>query len=230
MFASYVFSLFFSFSFIMLLKLSYSLWLSGYEFVFIVFWLCRYIQWLIEDQDCDDTQFHTLYALSLAKSAIEADNTYQNADIGRLDKAEISDNRMNSIFESPVRERLQIFLQSSDLYDPEEVLDLIEGSELWLEKVHWNSYNYLVLNLAFLIYTYLNMLIMYYWDPLHLDDFHHFLQSAVRSGIKGIDTFLVPNDWSCLLLTAKCSSWYYEQAILYRKLGQEALVLQILAL
>lgn len=94
----------------------------------------RYIQWLIEDQDCDDTQFHTLYALSLAKSAIEADNTYQNADIGRLDKAEISDNRMNSIFESPVRERLQIFLQSSDLYDPEEVLDLIEGSELWLEK------------------------------------------------------------------------------------------------
>ncbi|KAE7995967.1 hypothetical protein FH972_000719 [Carpinus fangiana] len=97
----------------------------------------RYIQWLIEDQDCDYTQIHTLYALSLAKSAIEAfdaDNVYQNANIGRLDEAEISDNRMNSIFESPVRERLQIFLQSSDLYDPEEVLDLIEGSELWLEK------------------------------------------------------------------------------------------------
>jgi hypothetical protein len=127
--------------------------------------LYRYIQWLIEDQDCDDTQFHTLYALSLAKSAIEAfeaDNTYQNADIGRLGEAEISYNRMNLIFESPVRERLQIFLQSSDLYDPEEILDLIEGSELWLEKVHWYSYNYLVLNLAFLIYTYLNMLIMYY--------------------------------------------------------------------
>lgn len=99
--------------------------------------LQSYLQWLIEDQDCDDTQFHTLYALSLAKSAIEAfegDNTYQNADIGRLDKTEISDNRTNSIFESAVRERLQIFLQSSDLYDPEEVLDLVEGSELWLEK------------------------------------------------------------------------------------------------
>uniref|UniRef100_A0A7N2RAX7 Uncharacterized protein n=1 Tax=Quercus lobata TaxID=97700 RepID=A0A7N2RAX7_QUELO len=41
---------------------------------------------------------------------------------------------MNSIFESPLRERLQIFLSSSDLYDPEEVLYLIEGSELWLEK------------------------------------------------------------------------------------------------
>lgn len=92
---------------------------------------------MIEDQDCDDTQFHTLYALSLAKSAIEAfeaENTYQNSDIGRVDETVISDNRMNSIFESPLRERLQIFLSSSDLYDPEEVLDLIEGSELWLEK------------------------------------------------------------------------------------------------
>lgn len=97
----------------------------------------RYLQWLIEDQDCDDTQFHTLYALSLAKSAIEAfeaENTYQNTDIGRVDDTGMSDNRMNLIFESPVRERLQIFLQSSDLYDPEEVLDLIEGSDLWLEK------------------------------------------------------------------------------------------------
>ena len=103
---------------------------------------------MIEDQDCDDTQFHTLYALSLAKSAIEAfetENTYQNSDIGRVDETVISDNRMNSIFESPLRERLQIFLSSSDLYDPDEVLDLIEGSELWLEKVHWNSYIALLL-------------------------------------------------------------------------------------
>lgn len=38
------------------------------------------------------------------------------------------------IFRSPVRERLQIFLQPSDLYDPEEVLDLMESSEIWLEK------------------------------------------------------------------------------------------------
>ncbi|KAG6638914.1 hypothetical protein CIPAW_10G065000 [Carya illinoinensis] len=99
--------------------------------------LQRYIQWLIEDQDCDDTRFHTLYSLSLAKSAIEAfeaQNTHQNADVGKADDTEISANRMNSIFESPVRERLQRFLQSSDLYDSEEVLDLIEGSELWLEK------------------------------------------------------------------------------------------------
>ena len=45
------------------------------------------------------------------------------------------DIQKDSIFQSPVRERLQIFLQSSNLYDPEEVLDLIESSELWLEKV-----------------------------------------------------------------------------------------------
>ncbi|XP_057981960.1 vacuolar sorting protein 3 [Malania oleifera] len=99
--------------------------------------LQRYLQWLIEDQDSDDTQFHTLYALSLAKSAMETfetENSSQNPDAGRLHGSNFLDFGRNSIFESPVRERLQTFLQSSDLYDPEEVLDLIEGSELWLEK------------------------------------------------------------------------------------------------
>ncbi|KAJ6695211.1 VAM6/VPS39-LIKE PROTEIN [Salix koriyanagi] len=99
--------------------------------------LQRYLQWLIEDQDSCDTQFHTLYALSLAKSAIESfevESTSQEPDEGRLEETEISDPGGNSIFQSPVRDRLQIFLQSSDLFDPEEVLDLIEGSELWLEK------------------------------------------------------------------------------------------------
>ncbi|KAK9267644.1 hypothetical protein L1049_010075 [Liquidambar formosana] len=98
--------------------------------------LQRYLQWLIEDQDSNDTQFHTLYALSLAKTAIETfetENTSQIYDVGRLEEA-TSDVGTNSIFQSHVRERLQIFLQSSDLYDPEEVLYLIEGSELWLEK------------------------------------------------------------------------------------------------
>lgn len=100
--------------------------------------LCRYLQWLIEDQDSNDTQFHTLYALSLAKSAIEAfetESSLQNPDAGRLEETCSAGSERNSIFQIPVRERLQIFLQSSDLYDPEEVLDLIEGSELWLEKV-----------------------------------------------------------------------------------------------
>ncbi|KAJ7004362.1 hypothetical protein NC653_009283 [Populus alba x Populus x berolinensis] len=99
--------------------------------------LQRYLQWLIEDQASCDTQFHTLYALSLAKSAIETfevQSTSQEPDDGKLEETKISDPGGNSIFQSPVRERLQIFLQSSDLYDPEEVLDLIEGSELWLEK------------------------------------------------------------------------------------------------
>ncbi|PON60728.1 Vacuolar sorting protein 39/Transforming growth factor beta receptor-associated domain [Trema orientale] len=97
----------------------------------------RYLQWLIEEQDSSDTRFHTLYALSLAKSTIEAfeaETNSQNSDSGRIEGTTISDPRTNLIFQSPVRERLQIFLQSSDLYDPEEILDLIEGSELWWEK------------------------------------------------------------------------------------------------
>lgn len=39
-----------------------------------------------------------------------------------------------------VRERLQLFLQASDLYDPEELLDVVNDSELWLEKVHINLF------------------------------------------------------------------------------------------
>lgn len=53
-------------------------------------------------------------------------------------ETDISEPETNLIFQSPVRERLQMFLQSSDLYDPEEVLDLIEVSEFWWEKVCLN--------------------------------------------------------------------------------------------
>ncbi|MED6172374.1 hypothetical protein PIB30_049516 [Stylosanthes scabra] len=90
--------------------------------------LQRFLQWLIEDQDCSDTQLHTLYALSLAKSAIEEFES-ENLDTGNTENTSGI-----SIFETTARKRLQVFLQSSDLYDPEEILDLIEGSELWLEK------------------------------------------------------------------------------------------------
>ncbi|VFQ97424.1 unnamed protein product [Cuscuta campestris] len=86
--------------------------------------LLRYLQWLIEEKESDDTQFHTTYAILLAKSALDA---YEMEHVSKS-------NAGNPIFESHVRERLQIFLHSSDLYDPEEVLDLIEGSELWMEK------------------------------------------------------------------------------------------------
>ncbi|XP_027185789.1 vacuolar sorting protein 3 isoform X1 [Coffea eugenioides] len=99
--------------------------------------LQRYLQWLIEDQDSDDIQFHTMYALLLAKSALESyeiEHGSQNSEAGTSKELNVSHHGSNSIFDSPLRERLQIFLQSSDLYDPEEVLDLIEGSELWLEK------------------------------------------------------------------------------------------------
>lgn len=96
----------------------------------------RYLQWLIEEQDSDDTQFHTLYALSLAKSALEAIEEDGSGMAIRVNPGEINTNETeaDSFFESPVRERLQIFLQSSDLYDPLQVLELIENSELWLEK------------------------------------------------------------------------------------------------
>ncbi|KAL8151595.1 hypothetical protein V2J09_021403 [Rumex salicifolius] len=99
--------------------------------------LQRYLQWLIEDQDSADTQFHTLYALSLAKSALEAHEigiTLDNANNGKLEVAISYNSERNKMFDSPVRQRLQIFLHSSDLYDPEEILEIIEGSELWLEK------------------------------------------------------------------------------------------------
>ncbi|GAB2281147.1 hypothetical protein Dimus_015751 [Dionaea muscipula] len=88
--------------------------------------LQRYLQWLIDDQGSNDSQFHTLYAVSLAKSVLEA---FESENfIGNVD------NRVRLIFEGPVREKLQMFLHASDLYDPEEILDLIEESELWLEK------------------------------------------------------------------------------------------------
>ncbi|XP_047330335.1 vacuolar sorting protein 3 [Impatiens glandulifera] len=90
--------------------------------------LQRYLQWLIEEKDCEDTQFHTTYALLLAKSAIERFET-ENLSVN-----EYYDGTNDSDIQAIIRERLQIFLQSSELYDPEEVLDLIESSELWLEK------------------------------------------------------------------------------------------------
>ncbi|XP_042517163.1 vacuolar sorting protein 3 isoform X2 [Macadamia integrifolia] len=99
--------------------------------------LQRYLRWLIEDQDTDDMQFHTLYALSLAKSVIEAiemESSYQTPLAGKFEEANTSNVENVINFQSPIRERLQVFLQSSDFYDAEEVLDLIEGSELWLEK------------------------------------------------------------------------------------------------
>ncbi|XP_047080699.1 vacuolar sorting protein 3-like [Lolium rigidum] len=89
----------------------------------------RYLQWLIEDQGCDDPHYHTSYALLLSKSAMQAFHVESNS--GEKDDREI-DSDVQFIFS--LRERLQLFLQSSDLYDPEEVLDVIEDSELWLEK------------------------------------------------------------------------------------------------
>lgn len=92
---------------------------------------------MIEDRDYNDPQLHTSYALSLAKSAlecVEVQNGNQETDTGSREAHDCNVGSI-SLFEIDVRERLQTFLQSSDLYDPEEILNLIEGSELWLEKV-----------------------------------------------------------------------------------------------
>ncbi|VAH00359.1 unnamed protein product [Triticum turgidum subsp. durum] len=89
----------------------------------------RYLQWLIEDQGCEDPHYHTSYALLLSKSAMEAFHMESNS--GERNDKEI-DSDLQFIYS--LRERLQLFLQASDLYDPEEVLDVIAESELWLEK------------------------------------------------------------------------------------------------
>ena len=92
--------------------------------------LYRYLQWLIEDQGCNDPHYHTSYALSLAKSAIEAvhmESKYRAKGDREIDP--------DAQFIYLLREKLQLFLQASDLYDPEDVLDVIAESELWLEKV-----------------------------------------------------------------------------------------------
>lgn len=113
------------------------------------------MQWLIEDQDSDDTRFHTLYAVSLARSALEIidlDYSNENNDARNHDEMVlVSDVENANNYRYSVRERLQLFLQASDLYDPEEVLDVIEGSELWLEKVitYYPSWHNLVLEQLF---------------------------------------------------------------------------------
>lgn len=97
----------------------------------------RYLQWLIEDQDSDDMQFHTLYALSLARSTIELVERHsrlENHLIEKYNKMGVSDAADKGPLKYNIREKLQLFLQASNLYDPELVLQVVEGSELWLEK------------------------------------------------------------------------------------------------
>ncbi|KAM3405855.1 hypothetical protein ACQJBY_000090 [Aegilops geniculata] len=89
----------------------------------------RYLQWLIEDQGCEDPHYHTSYALLLSKSAMEA--FHMDSNSGEKNDKEIESDIQ---FIYSLRERLQLFLQASDLYDPEDVLDVIAESELWLEK------------------------------------------------------------------------------------------------
>jgi vacuolar protein sorting-associated protein 3 len=85
---------------------------------------------LIEDQGCDDSHYHTSYALLLPKSALEA--VHKEAKYGGKDDKE---NDCAVMFIYSLREWLQLLLQASDLYDPEEVLDMIAEYQPCLEKV-----------------------------------------------------------------------------------------------
>lgn len=77
-----------------------------------------------------------MYAVSLAKSAIQAIEM-------DMDIEDNIDMKCNSVLENgedsvnSIRQRMQFFLQSSDLYDSQEVLHLIKNSELWMEKVNY---------------------------------------------------------------------------------------------
>eukprot|EP01018_Ginkgo_biloba_P015024 Gb_27372 [translate_table: standard] len=110
----------------------------------------RYLQWLIEDQRSEDARFHTLYALSLTKTALDIDEDVEcrSGDYvsdeekktlshnGCIDKElhETDAQNGNQLKSRSVRERLQLFLLSSDKYDAEAVLNLIKGSRLWSEQ------------------------------------------------------------------------------------------------
>ncbi|XP_057829008.2 vacuolar sorting protein 3 isoform X2 [Cryptomeria japonica] len=120
----------------------------------------RYLQWLIEEQGCKDTQFHTSYALLLAKEAIGASKSVTQSVTLHEDVAQsMADGMWNEEkkvlndgfltakeVQNPneesskqciclsTRNRLQSFLLNSDKYDAEAVLHLIEGSELWPEQ------------------------------------------------------------------------------------------------
>lgn len=120
----------------------------------------RYLQWLIEDQGSEDVRFHTLYALLLAKAAIDGTESISEDATSHEEAAEITagcvlneknkfskdhsdiDEEVQETDEQndkqficrSIRERLQAFLLSSDKYDAEAVLELVKASELWPEQ------------------------------------------------------------------------------------------------
>eukprot|EP00250_Pteridium_aquilinum_P021146 c25040_g1_i1 orf=503-3787(-) len=88
----------------------------------------RYLQWLVQEKEEENSHYHTLLAVSLAKSAMES---LEDAAVN----TEASEERVPAKeFTNGSRGRLQEFLESSDKYDPSTVLALILDSQFWREQ------------------------------------------------------------------------------------------------
>lgn len=87
----------------------------------------RYLQWLVQEKKEENSHYHTLLAVSLAKSAMES---LENAAVD----TKASEERVPAKDSNGSRERLQEFLESSDKYDPSTVLALILDSDFWREQ------------------------------------------------------------------------------------------------
>jgi hypothetical protein len=98
----------------------------------------RYLQWLVQEDGPDAALYHTELALSLAKAALESlPPSFEGLDNDFIEFAmnDHSLTRGSSMNHDEVRGMLQEFLAASDEYKADEVLSLIEGSELWKEQV-----------------------------------------------------------------------------------------------
>lgn len=87
----------------------------------------RYLQWLVQDKKEESSRYHTLLAVSLAKSAMES---LENSAVN----TKASEETPFAKDSSSSRERFQEFLESSDKYDPRTVLALISNSNFWREQ------------------------------------------------------------------------------------------------
>lgn len=105
--------------------------------------ILRYLQWLVQEDGPDAALYHTELALSLAKAALDSlPPSFEGVDDEFIEFAmnDHSLTRGPSMNHDEVRAMLQEFLAASDEYKADEVLSLIEGSELWKEQVRYQPY------------------------------------------------------------------------------------------
>lgn len=104
----------------------------------------RYLQWLVQENGPDAALYHTELALSLAKAVLDSlppsseGLDHDGHDMKEPKSSPLNDHsltRRPSMNHDVVRGMLQNFLAASDEYEADEVLSLIQGSELWREQV-----------------------------------------------------------------------------------------------